>query len=523
MHSLVKPVFLDLPQEILLKIAVFLDPVSLVRYALACKKLHDMYQDLLKLRYDIELHINGMVDKEDSKTPMAQRLSRLYDLRLGWKDLNWKNMKEVDLGTYFMPNHPPEFAAGVVAISSEDSLKVIWLPSAEGNGRMVEHHSRSAHIPIGDFTIDPTQDLLVLLNDHIRNDTARVHLRTLSTNEDHPLALHPILTYKTYEDVFADQRGRRRHVKIRIVNDILALFIDDFWSRLLIWNWRNGVIIYDSKLELDITIKNFTLVDHESFLLTANSDIGGALLLYTFDSTSLSGVTPVLVARFGLPPIRSSFRVKVSIEAAPLHAKSPDDALFSTSPTSRIYVVSISYIREEEQDYRKVHSSYELFVHHRTFKKYLDGYTIRDKERSTEADPKLPPLEVAWANWGEAETRILSCHPVPWSRHMHGTRVVHVKNGCSIDVLDFNMERTAYFGCKSEANARVCTSPSIVTDDVFLSEVVTKLPYGLSSMDFGQPYHIYMVDNERLIAVDGFLQTVTQVNYFIKSLDVHLF
>ena len=133
----------------------------------ACKKLHDMYQVSLKLRYDIELHINGMVDKEDSKTPKAQRLSRLYDLRLGWKDLNWKNMKEVDLGTYFMPNRQPEFAAGVVAISSEDSLKVIWLPSAEGNGRMVEHHSRSPHIPIGDFTIDPTQDLLVLLNDHM--------------------------------------------------------------------------------------------------------------------------------------------------------------------------------------------------------------------------------------------------------------------------------------------------------------------------------------------------------------------
>ena len=34
MHSLVKPIFLDLPQEILLKIAVILDPVSLVRYAL---------------------------------------------------------------------------------------------------------------------------------------------------------------------------------------------------------------------------------------------------------------------------------------------------------------------------------------------------------------------------------------------------------------------------------------------------------------------------------------------------------
>ncbi|KAF8905731.1 hypothetical protein CPB84DRAFT_1771060 [Gymnopilus junonius] len=110
----------------------------------------------------------------------------------------------------------------------------------------------------------------------------------------------------------------------------------------------------------------------------------------------------------------------------------------------------------------RVSISYELFIHNHRLLKYINATGI---------------AEVEWDSWA-AETRFLQCSdPMPWSRYAHGNRVMCIKpdDPTSVDVLDFNAARISFPKTHSEAEDNLHADASFISDNIFLTEVVTKL------------------------------------------------
>ena len=59
--------------------------------------------------------------------------------------------------------HAYELVAGTFSISNGSNLFVIWLPSATHDGHVL--HRKTIGLSVRDFAIDPTEDIIVFLED----------------------------------------------------------------------------------------------------------------------------------------------------------------------------------------------------------------------------------------------------------------------------------------------------------------------------------------------------------------------
>ena len=78
------------------------------------------------------------------------------------------------------------------------------------------------------------------------NRMASVHVRTISTREVHPSAARPIISFDvTQSSVWGNSFYR---VLTQLAGDVFAVFISTGAerSRLLIWNWMKGNLIFVS-------------------------------------------------------------------------------------------------------------------------------------------------------------------------------------------------------------------------------------------------------------------------------------
>lgn len=189
-----------------------------------------------------------MIDCGDTITSHAERLCALKDRQQAWRNLEWKTIVDVDIQG---PCTAYELVGGVFAKTNGRDMFFAWLPSAKSPGYTIHHEDVKMHLR--DFAIDPTQDLIVLLEedytyaiilthypsliyqlsvfqyDWSRN--VRLHLRTMSTMERHPKAQSPELRFSI--------RHRINTAFVQIASNVLAVFLTlGFQTRLILWNWE---------------------------------------------------------------------------------------------------------------------------------------------------------------------------------------------------------------------------------------------------------------------------------------------
>ena len=130
--------------------------------------------DSSRLQYMIELGKHRMVSLLPASTspPFASRLKLLRDRERAWKYMDWKKRHTLEL--------PPtgsvyEFVGGLYGNGREDdsrvtaSISFLELPSADAHlpGEPLQELEMWTHpmgdVTIIDFTMDPSQDLLVLV------------------------------------------------------------------------------------------------------------------------------------------------------------------------------------------------------------------------------------------------------------------------------------------------------------------------------------------------------------------------
>jgi hypothetical protein len=207
----------------------------------------------------------------------------LRERERSWKSLSWSSSYMLDL--------PPtgsvyEFVGGFYGNGREDdrrvapSISFFQLPSTcdeeeeegdegddEGEGEKF-HEMKWTHtmfdLAIIDFTMDPVQDLLVLVAaapteyvqcsaklyinpDYVHRSkyVYELHLRTLSTNEPHPKA--PVAALGSVaKTVGADEplTVTGASVRVQVAGHLVALLVkevlDTSGAHLEIWNWHSG-------------------------------------------------------------------------------------------------------------------------------------------------------------------------------------------------------------------------------------------------------------------------------------------
>jgi len=133
------------------------------------KHLRKVISDSVQLQYAIELGRHRMVSllPESSTVSLNMRLNMLRSRERAWKYLDWKKQGTIDL--------PPtgsvyEFVGGLYGNGREDdsrvtaSISFLELPTTDFPHRKSQTWTHMmGETTIVDFTMDPSQDLLVLV------------------------------------------------------------------------------------------------------------------------------------------------------------------------------------------------------------------------------------------------------------------------------------------------------------------------------------------------------------------------
>lgn len=219
-----------------------------------CKKLKVYIESAKETSYIIELALAGLEHNTNNTWSKAACLESLRKYQSGWEKLEWSEETTIPMLTAGMW----DLYGGILAQADENqTFHFLRLPS---DSRRIEKKSWTVEPNVGDevvkdFAFDPSQDLLIL----ITPPTAAfphmsLYLRTLMTNENHPLAIQPFLRHKV--DLLT---GRWIPTSLKIMQDYIGLVsfyrapVDEEDSSDLkefrIWNWKTDKLELVSRIE----------------------------------------------------------------------------------------------------------------------------------------------------------------------------------------------------------------------------------------------------------------------------------
>jgi hypothetical protein len=133
--------------------------LSLQDFAQTCTAMYELFKSSSALAYTIQLYLDGLKDAGTSYSHSVL-IESLVRRRQAWLALDVKEPL-IRAQPYFTTY---EIAGGAFAHISSDYFEISWLPTAHNaNGRT--HRTPLIGISPDEFTMDPTQDLVVFLED----------------------------------------------------------------------------------------------------------------------------------------------------------------------------------------------------------------------------------------------------------------------------------------------------------------------------------------------------------------------
>ncbi|KAH6916880.1 hypothetical protein BKA70DRAFT_1250852 [Coprinopsis sp. MPI-PUGE-AT-0042] len=532
-----------LPPELLTDVLENLDPRSLQTCRQVCQDLKVLIDETAILQYATELYASGTENCVLHKRNVANRVEKLRAFQKHWDDLSFHEHYEITMkngGVWEL------YGSVLSQKSSNAEFHFHRLPSSIRGIPKKEWKLSRRCFDVRDYTIDPSQDLLVLIQapvwSHSQQETTHtLHLMSLESapGEPHPLAHDD----KTLQHVI-DFRDLGLSYIISISGEYVALLISTRHSgenEFIIWNWRTG----EKKLVLvDDRIRTFSFLSDQYVLL-------GTLLLPedegdTDEEEEADGTKPNLVAvdfqKEGNSPRRiTDLETGVSFRYAPLQAStflnvmevrsdpapgwSPRfdvDVPFHLARNHRMYVVSLWV--QAPSGVRCL----MLFIPWNTFMKRLQ--TRQNSEEKTSI--------YQWDEWGPDGSRlVISPHPHSnvWVCYVYGMRYVSLEADISSTneslvcrVYDFNpvglrralqdigdesrVIREVGVGerIKTSAETTYQLAPTVISEDgLFEGEVRTgaNVPYRWRSLPLqgsrGNSRCAAMCTEDNLIVVDN--------------------
>ncbi|KAG2350184.1 hypothetical protein BDR05DRAFT_954285 [Suillus weaverae] len=465
----------SLPVELILKIFSLLD----WRTILVCREVCRFFRSIAegdRAQYEIELAVSGMVDGPPSPFTTLDRLALLKERNAAWESLKWVESQDIPM----MQGHIWELYGGVFAQSSMPNvLHFRQLPSKY---RKVEEKTWrvALDIHVRDFTMDPAQDLLVLIEqptslpnaNAISTRSIRIHLRSLTTGGTHRLAPQPAILVHDL-----DAQNVQAAYTLQVCDNLLGiLFIqpEDADPELTIWDWTTGKVILT---RFSSEIATFAFLSSRFLLVGSVFDSEAIHIqarLYVFDmtqpSSEKSGLGTDYFCAFLWPEFdfwTSPMTISIRSDPSPAWQHNPEARLpFSTAPGERLFIITVSLVNNGRI------ASYNMFVSADTLLSHIETLPM-----------EVPCREIKWDEWGSTGTRLMRSlsQPSPWVCYVFGTKFVSLAEPThtspqTLEIWDFNQ-----LAMKRDAKVQGGTSNHVrgttVICNVFANEIHTSLPY----------------------------------------------
>ncbi|EKM61136.1 uncharacterized protein PHACADRAFT_247528 [Phanerochaete carnosa HHB-10118-sp] len=411
----------------------------------------------------------------------------LRDHQSAWRDLNWTSEKIIPM----MQGGLWELYGGVLAQSSmpRDVLHFTRLPS-QIKGIEEKQWEVQLPVPIRDFAMDPSQDLLIAIGTPNDNGLYRVHVLELSSGQKHP---------NTTSSGVIDHSAGGMDFSFAI--QIAGLFIGVMFishgvheNQLLIWNWKTGI----TELSLhgrEISSFGF-LTDHHVLLAVVDNPLidpdeegfsKPPLVVVDFtarskEPTSLKNLE--YECAFDFPPMlptASVIAAFVRSDPAPNWTPSPELKVpFYTARRDRLFVITI-WVAEGADI-----TALLLLVPTSTIVAKLNSLPSDERGRCFE-----------WEDWGPAGAHLRQApheHSMVWVCFVFGSSFIAPfrpgdpeallppAGSKMVQILDFNQLTIKRLvaesvAVESEVSHVIARPSTLILNRIFSSRVVTSLPY----------------------------------------------
>ncbi|KAJ7053777.1 hypothetical protein C8F01DRAFT_1089454 [Mycena amicta] len=468
----------------------------------------DLVQSSPDIQYSIELWRDGLLCGDPGMLTPAECLTRLHARRNAWRELKWSSKSVVSMQS--LPDcRAYEFSGGILALQDDTAtFDVLSLPRlAEVDDPNEARVTSTLHVPrmsFVDFTLDAGQDLLAVL--YIRSENEDIlALRRLSTPETpHPSAQVP-------EIYFGRSLANATLLTMQILDDIVAIYHHSA-SRLLIFDWRKGVVVLMLAFEDDDEYYKLRVVDcnflsPRLFLLACRNSGDAPLQHGWLQLHNLSDdlYPPVVthIASLELPelaiphPIHCRL-VSMAIMAGPYTGCPTPGARYYQSNERRIVTLIMRY--------HPLADWVRLVVHIRTLLELVDEYRSRDAEEV---------IARKWEEWGPQQTRMLLGMRHLWPRLPGFIPLQNSDTVTDIDILhttpselQMSMLVTAASDDSADSNQREEPEPILV--GLFKYPVRTTLPYReiqrvirpAGPPEEPEEYDLFLLDEGHVIAAN---------------------
>ncbi|THG94950.1 hypothetical protein EW026_g6612 [Hermanssonia centrifuga] len=441
--------------------------------------------DSAESRYKEELAAAGMEDGPPSALMSIDRLKCILEYQLAWRELEWRSEKLVPM----LPGGVWELYGGILAQAKDRQTLVFRQLPSEIRGIEEKQWEGNIGVMIRDFGMDPSQDLLAVIENPSGNGIHRVHLRTLSSGQPHPKACNPAVISHAPD-------GENFSFAIQIADEYLAiLFIasgEDSRSELIVWNWRTG------NVEMAIHGKELA-----SFSFLTDRQILLAYIEIAFDELAPTFTEPYFMvvdfkagspesthirdldfeAAFHYPPMMpSATPLAVSIRSDPAPSWKPNEDLkvpFHAARDERLFVITFWVAAD---------------VNISNLIMFIPSSTIVSRLRTLQTNEK--GRRFYWDEWGPTGTRLRFAppgHSMVWVCYVLGmafiapfrsSRALHPPRGPKmVQVFDFNQLAIKRALSRKEEEPQsevthIITEESTVSlGGVFVHDVHTSLPY----------------------------------------------
>lgn len=113
------------------------------------------------IQYCIELALNGMERIAGTTRPHSELVAELRKRRLDWDNLRWTGPKKIEITGRCKAY---ELVGGVFAKTSGEDMLYVHLPTQTED--VWTHHNLDLGFPIRDFAMDPSMDLVAILEEN---------------------------------------------------------------------------------------------------------------------------------------------------------------------------------------------------------------------------------------------------------------------------------------------------------------------------------------------------------------------
>ncbi|KAF9043918.1 hypothetical protein BJ165DRAFT_1478651 [Panaeolus papilionaceus] len=506
----IAPLFM-LPSELLASILHDLDYISLLNCTETCTVLRDLVTTTTSLQCVIQMATLGLESSNSALIPMDM-MEKLNERRRIWDALDWSSYSTINvIGSC----QAYELVGGVFAQSDGFNITFHWLPSRTSSGHLIKCKTL---VPLRDFAMDPSQDLLVILEQNDiysasdETNTVLIHLRALTTHLPHEEAVSARFAFPFPPD--SPNGNGVVGAALYIMHDFLSINLrigswQESKCRIVVFNWKTSVVVYDSdESKLTHGFEDFELLGDSTFIM-ASHDGSGSLLLYSLDHERPG---PLLCCALNLPSLSEGSSLQSSvIFHDPCVAKhmSSDGNPFAPALDDALVILSLSYHLYHEECTSCGGSRYEytLIIPTRVLLRYAKKHRIVNVPELSDRVVKA----YAWDEWGPHSTRLLHpCIPKGWLRFSSGQQIII--STCSddaasstqpIQILDFSRHPEPKMSTDETTILRIGRdSPTyILRPSPFEEDVLTYLPYHRLIRTSLEPCRLFMMDEHRIIGV----------------------